>query len=154
MSNLLVTRKTLDKLGAQMNDSVGSKVSSFAMKQMQKMGWTEGQGLGKDNAGIKSHLKIKKREDAAGLGTDVAEKERLQVAQEEENWWAGAFDKGAIKVSKKHKKKKKDKPSKSEKKKAKVPTMQELFEATGGVRLGMRARTSQKGKIARTEGDS
>lgn len=32
------------------------------------------------------------------------------------------------------------------------PSFDELFEATGGARLGMRARANQKGKIARTEG--
>lgn len=34
------------------------------------------------------------------------------------------------------------------------PTFEELYAATGGARLGMRARMSQKGKIARAEKES
>ena len=44
--------------------------------------------------------------------------------------------------SKKHKKEVEDR----------APTFDELFEATGGARLGMRARADQKGKLSRCEG--
>ena len=37
---------------------------------VQKMGWTEGKGLGKDNAGITKHLWTKKRVDAVGIGAE------------------------------------------------------------------------------------
>ena len=35
---------------------------------LQKMGWKEDRGLGKDETGMASALKIKKREDGLGLG--------------------------------------------------------------------------------------
>ena len=38
---------------------------------VQKMGWTEGKGLGKDNAGITKHLWTKKRVDAVGIGAET-----------------------------------------------------------------------------------
>ena len=34
------------------------------------------------------------------------------------------------------------------------PTAEELFEATGGARFGMRAQSKQRGKWARSEGDA
>jgi hypothetical protein len=61
----------------------------------------------------------------------------------------------------KQSKKKKDKKDKKKMKKEKskrdndiiIPSFDDLFKATGGARLGMRARNKQTGKIARTEGD-
>jgi G-patch domain len=47
----IVTGKTLKKMGATVMESKGSKVSDFARKQMEKMGWKEGEGLGKDGKG-------------------------------------------------------------------------------------------------------
>jgi hypothetical protein len=44
MAETLYTKKTIAKLGQQMSLSAASKPSSFALKQMKKMGWEEGQG--------------------------------------------------------------------------------------------------------------
>jgi len=42
--------------------------SKFGMKMLKKMGWEEGQGLGKNLDGCKSHVKVQLRKDAIGLG--------------------------------------------------------------------------------------
>lgn len=45
-------------------------MSAAARKMMEKMGWKEGQGLGKDKDGVKSYLKVVRRDahTATGLG--------------------------------------------------------------------------------------
>eukprot|EP01038_Epipyxis_sp_PR26KG_P010413 gene10413-13988_t len=42
--------------------------SGFGFKMLQKMGWKEDKGLGKNENGITNSVKIKKREDGLGLG--------------------------------------------------------------------------------------
>jgi Pin2-interacting protein X1 len=200
MAHLLVTGKTLEKHGQQMNNSVGSKPSAFAMKLMEKMGWKEGQGLGKNEDGMAKHIVITKREDNMGLGLDNSK----AADSVQEQWWHNSFSKTLANFtssmqgsdsdsddsSKKNKKKKdkkknkKEKKSSKDKKKSKKSSddpdnsnsqeskgskkrkreeefvseepgsinYDELFKATGGARLGMRARREQKGKILRTEG--
>lgn len=34
---------------------------------LEKMGWKEGEGLGKQNDGIKEHIKVKFKQDNEGL---------------------------------------------------------------------------------------
>lgn len=192
MSNLnpemvaqILTKKTLSKRASFMNENVGSKISDFARKQMEKMGWRDGQGLGKNEDGISTHIKVKKIENNEGIGeSSKSDEDRIKGVTDQ--WWYGAFDKNAKKFKikcdedddddrkKKSKKTKKEKKSKKEKKEKKskksndedkqlesededskvedVPTYDELFKATGGIRLGMRARSSQIGKFKRTEG--
>ena len=38
---------------------------------MEKMGWAEGKGLGKSSNGILTHVKLKKRVEEVGLGSEV-----------------------------------------------------------------------------------
>jgi len=161
---MLRTKKTINKLGEGMNEHLASnKVSDFAKKQMLKMGWTEGKGLGKNEDGMSSHIKISKREDAVGIGS---EKLNLEVQNHMDSWWNDSFaqtlkkfkETSEKKKSKKDKKSKKEKDEKKSKKRKRDDTdissgfsYEELFKATNGARLGMRARTEQKGKILRTE---
>jgi len=42
----------------------------FGYKMLLKMGWKEDKGLGKDESGNTSFVKIKKREDGIGLGVE------------------------------------------------------------------------------------
>jgi hypothetical protein len=44
--------------------------SGFGFKMLQKMGWKENTGLGKDEAGDVNYIHIKKREEALGLGCE------------------------------------------------------------------------------------
>ena len=87
---MLITKKTAEKRGSSIYDGAGSAVSAFARRQMEKMGWTEGKGLGKREDGLSSHIKVAKKDDSAGLGVDAAAKEQVQVA---DNWWHDGFSK-------------------------------------------------------------
>ena len=49
-----------------------SMSGSFAERMMKKMGWSEGKGLGKDEAGISTFVKTIKRADGIGLGAKIA----------------------------------------------------------------------------------
>ena len=147
---MLVTKKTAATLGLSIHDGVGSKVSIFARRQMEKMGWEEGKGLGKNETGISKHIKAVKRDDSSGLGL-----ESVEAVEVNDNWWHDAFSK-QLKTFQTPKKGSKSKKEKSLRKGTtddaeKPPSYADLFAATGGARLGMRARASQKGKILRTE---
>jgi Pin2-interacting protein X1 len=151
---MLVTKKTAATLGQSIHDGVGSKVSVFARRQMEKMGWQEGKGLGKNENGISKHIKATKKDDNSGLGLESVVSEEVT-----ENWWHDSFSKQLktflpCSTGKKQKLKKSERTSKknSASDVEAPPSYAELFAATGGARLGMRARASQKGKILRTEG--
>ena len=150
MSTLLLTKKTVAHLGTKTNDAQGSKVSDFAKKQMEKMGWKEGEGLGKDSTGMTTHIKVAKKDESTGLGL---EKNKADSEAKADGWWHEAFSQNLkqfkIKGIKKSKKRKAD--DSNAKESSDPPTYEELFKATGGARLGMRARASQKGKHLRTE---
>ena len=154
-AKMIVTKKTAEALGMSIFDGVGSKVSVFARRQMEKMGWEEGKGLGKNETGIVKHIKAVKRDDNSGLGLD-----EVKAAELPDNWWHDGFSKNLKAYSsttggkkKKQSKKRSDKNEDVDGTDA-APSYAELFAATGGARLGMRARASQKGKILRTEGIS
>lgn len=51
---------------------------------MEKMGYVEGKGLGKNEDGITKHLVVKKKEESTGLGLEQSLKE---LDASTENWW-------------------------------------------------------------------
>ncbi|THG10978.1 hypothetical protein TEA_024341 [Camellia sinensis var. sinensis] len=53
-----------------MKQMVSIKDSIFSFMH----GWEEGEGLGKDNQGIKGHVRVKNKQDTAGIGVDEAKK--------------------------------------------------------------------------------
>lgn len=59
---------------AELEDTLNShwkkNKSSFGYRMLQKMGWSEEKGLGKDGSGMTSHLKMKKRDVGLGLGME------------------------------------------------------------------------------------
>lgn len=86
---------------------------------MAKMGWAEGQGLGKDMQGRSSYVQVKKKDDNSGLG-----KEKAQQNKVNDQWYFDAFDSAVAnmggKKRKKSDKKKKKKADKKNKKKDKA----------------------------------
>ncbi|KAL3662169.1 hypothetical protein V7S43_012969 [Phytophthora oleae] len=138
------------------NESAAAEVSDFARRQMEKMGWSAGKGLGKNEQGVKSYVKVKRREELQGVGA-----EKKEVQEQGNQWWYNVYDRMASKIvvdasdeekndKKKKKKEKKDKKRKREDK-FRIPTDEELFAATGGKLFGRRAYGSCKGKLKRDE---
>lgn len=51
-------------------------MSALARKQMEKMGWKDGEGLGRDGSGIKTFVRVQKRANAGeaiGIGHEASE---------------------------------------------------------------------------------
>ncbi|RLN47862.1 hypothetical protein BBJ28_00018835 [Nothophytophthora sp. Chile5] len=166
----LVGKKLMNRLGAMANEGAAAEVSAFARRQMEKMGWSAGKGLGKQEQGVVSHIKVKKRAELQGVGA-----EKVQAEEHKSQWWYGAYDRVASKIQldvsssededdsaekKAKKQKKKDKKKKDKKRKRtavaddqpfRVPTDEELFAATGGKLFGRRAYGSCAGKLKRDE---
>ncbi|GMF12208.1 unnamed protein product [Phytophthora lilii] len=157
----LVGKKLLSKLGGMANEGAAAEVSDFARRQMEKMGWSAGKGLGKNEQGMKSHVKVKRREELQGVGA-----EKQEAKEQQNQWWYNVYDRMASKIQvdaysdeedeKKKKKKEKKRKRKEDKQdsanqKFRIPTDEELFAATGGKLFGRRAYGSCKGKLKRDE---
>ena len=178
-------KRQIERLSQRTNEKVSAPVSDFARRQLEKFGWKEGQGLGKEGRGMTNHVAVEKKLDNHGIGADavVADEEMKQGS-----WWHDAYAQKLANIevqsdsdddeSTKRRRKKKKKKEKKEKKKSKdgkskkgdcadsskketygndvgfdMPTFEELFAATGGARLGMRAHAGrrQSGKFERAE---
>jgi Pin2-interacting protein X1 len=50
------------------NKAWAEDTSSFGQRMLMKMGWKAGKGLGKEETGMTSHVKVEKKIDARGLG--------------------------------------------------------------------------------------
>ncbi len=146
-ANELCGSKLRAKLGASLNESAAQGIcsTSFAARQMAKMGWKEGTGLGKNRDGMKTHIKVVKREDNVGLG-----QEKELANEMSKTWWKDNVSSTLERLQNNNTKKKKKKKKKDSKKK-KDYTDEELFEATGGARFGMRAQRRAEGKWKRAE---
>jgi len=144
---LVMGSKRRKQMESSLQEHVSAPASDFAYRQLQKMGWSEGTGLGKNRDGISTHLKVKKRDEQTGLGT---EKQRAEQAAMSESWWKDGIGDTLSKLSSIRGKKKEGK----KRKKQRNFTDEELFEATGGVRFGMRAApTKNLAKWRRTESE-
>jgi hypothetical protein len=142
----LAGSKLRKHLSGSLQEHVSAPTSAFARKQLEKMGWQDGTGLGKKRDGIKTHIKVKKRKDQEGIGADKAAAEK---ATSTEQWWKDSLGDTLARLSSKGGKK-----GDKKKKKRKDYTDEELFEATGGSRFGMRAGvTKNLAKWKRSEGE-
>jgi Pin2-interacting protein X1 len=139
----LAGSKLRARLSSQVNEGSSEGVTSkFARRQLEKMGWEEGTGLGKRRSGITTHIKVQKRVDEqGGLGKSSVD-ENLLIGNE---WWKSSTGDVLSRLAGKKKKKKGSKERKS------TFTDEELFAATGGARFGMRQGVRQEGKWNRTE---
>eukprot|EP00755_Sulcionema_specki_P039793 Sspe_Gene.113487::Locus_97825_Transcript_1_1_Confidence_1.000_Length_466::g.113487::m.113487/K11135/PINX1; Pin2-interacting protein X1 len=70
----------------------------LGFKLLEKMGWSEGKGLGKDLGGMTEHIRVQQKEDQTGLGS------KLDVNA----WKSNTFNYESTlkKLSEEHKKKK------------------------------------------------
>jgi Pin2-interacting protein X1 len=133
--------KLRSKLGSALNeaavaDPLAANTGGFAAKQLEKMGWKAGHGLGKNLQGMATHIKVKKREDDVGIGHVKPELEQ------QSQWWSESMGNVFAKLN----------GGKTKQTAAvKEYTDEELFRATGGARFGMRAQRKQTGKWARAE---
>jgi Pin2-interacting protein X1 len=152
----LAGRKLREQRSGTLRESVSAPVSSFARQQLSKMGWTEGTGLGKKRDGITSHVKVTKRQDSVGLGS---EKSRSSgTVDHGGEWWKDSVGDTLARLSSRGDGGKKNRhtspppPSTGTAVLRKEFTDEELFAATGGARFGMRAgRTRNLAKWRRTE---
>ncbi|XP_015910024.1 G patch domain-containing protein 4 [Parasteatoda tepidariorum] len=60
-------------------------VSNFARKQLEKYGWSEGKGLGKDGNGITKPIKVSIKLDNQGIGHNCLDAWTSM-------WWCDAFN--------------------------------------------------------------
>ncbi|BDA41447.1 probable G patch domain-containing protein 4 at N-terminal half [Coccomyxa sp. Obi] len=63
----------------------------FGEKLMKQMGWQEGQGLGRDQKGMKRAIEVKHKEDNIGVGGKAG-------FAWEKKWWEEAYDSKAKKI--------------------------------------------------------
>ena len=157
---------TLNESATSHSPALLSSQQSFAKRQLEKMGWTEGTGLGKNRTGRVDHVKAKQREDNMGLGR---EKEKAKEMQN--TWWKDSVGGTLARLQQQSKDNKKSKKKKDKKKKSKKGSKQssgestserrgcsiktytdeELFAATGGARFGTKGGRRAEGKYKRTE---
>ncbi|KAI4372611.1 hypothetical protein MLD38_010820 [Melastoma candidum] len=60
---------------------VGIARQSAAFRLMKQMGWEEGEGLGKDKQGIKGYVRVKNKQDTAGVGLEKPNAWAFDTAQ-------------------------------------------------------------------------
>lgn len=56
------------QIGDTLNKAWKNDKTKFGLKMLQKMGWTEGKGLGKYEDGVSEHVKVAKKSNNLGLG--------------------------------------------------------------------------------------
>ena len=138
--------------GLDVNEFASAGPSAWSRRMLERSGWREGKGLGKDESGATTHVRVKKKDDTLALGFVKPAVDAPPA------WWSvdpfkaasstGGGGSGAAP---------RDDAAAADGLPG-VPAgvdVQEfyakLFEATGGARLGMRARRDQPGKVKRAE---
>ena len=158
MSVPILARKTINKMGGVLNESVADTSMDFGRKMLAKFGWSEGKGLGKNMDGMQSHIRVKQRAENLGLGAQgeaeanapayappqpieprAKRRRREESSSGSDDSDSSADDESEALV--------KQRLAGS----GVLPGMsdEQLFKLCGGARLGMRARGSQGGKQAR-----
>ena len=67
---------TTASLGGTQNRAWAADKNAYGRKMMEKMGWTDGAGLGKDGQGEKTHVRIKQRGANQALGAEAWSSEK------------------------------------------------------------------------------
>jgi hypothetical protein len=137
---LLSSKKTREHFSKSLQEHLATPASQFAHDQLRKMGWQAGQALGKRQDGLTRPIQVKRRADAAGLGTEQVQ---VQTQLHNDSWWKSSLGNTLEKLSASNDKKKKKKKKKDVEPKKEF-TDEELFTATGGARFGMRANPTTR----------
>ncbi|KAG8039467.1 hypothetical protein G9C98_008110, partial [Cotesia typhae] len=66
-------RWTLNPRGKQWSDDS----TKFGQRMLEKMGWTSGKGLGAHEQGVTEHIRVKHKDDQAGLGFSKDKQEKM-----------------------------------------------------------------------------
>ncbi|KNC95918.1 uncharacterized protein SPPG_08675 [Spizellomyces punctatus DAOM BR117] len=67
----LAGQKNKQRIGLDpQNKTWKNDQSKFGFKMLQKMGWSEGKGLGANEDGLTEHVKVRLKEDNLGVGAD------------------------------------------------------------------------------------
>ena len=133
------------------SSSVVAGYSSVSQRLMAQMGWKEGESLGKNSDGVSTYVKVQKRGEGVGLGSDRRDSALAPKAKgsgkasfddgTSESWWNDAFGAALARAN----------GNEGGEKTTAAETLERTFAATGS-RLGMRARMHQGAKLRRTEG--
>ncbi|CAB3999064.1 G patch domain-containing 4-like, partial [Paramuricea clavata] len=78
-------------IGGETAASEESRGLDFAKKQLEKHGWSEGKGLGKDESGRASAIKVGVKNNTLGVGFDVGK-------EFTNHWWDHLFNKAASNI--------------------------------------------------------
>ena len=62
------SRKDYEKLSTSQVESRASGPSKWAKALLEKQGWKEGSGLGKEGSGLTSHVKVARRDGTTAIG--------------------------------------------------------------------------------------
>jgi Pin2-interacting protein X1 len=63
----------LTRLPDTQNQAWAKDNKGFGFRMLQRMGWSEGKGLGKEEDGTVTHVRVKKRSEQLALGATVAD---------------------------------------------------------------------------------
>ena len=106
--------------------------SGFGFRMLQKMGWSEDKGLGKNETGMVSHLKVKAREQGLGLGVEGIDVAGNKGWAETTSSFNAVLDILKSSYNGNEKEKKKDKKEKKRKKEKKNKKEKDEGEKCGG----------------------
>ncbi|EEA08134.1 G-patch domain-containing protein [Cryptosporidium muris RN66] len=90
-----MSQKYYDKLSKGNGISNKQFTSGIGLSLLQKMGWTEGRGLGKDEVGIVECIQIKKKHDNLGIGAKDIKSDMSYWSE----WWKETYNSVARELS-------------------------------------------------------
>lgn len=151
---LLYSRKTLSNMGGMLNERAAGEgaFGDFGARMLAKFGWKSGEGLGKNKDGMATHIRVQKRAEGLGLGASATPPSEWAPPPPSRRTLPSGGDDGESSESS-------DDEREAEVRariagsSGVIPGLSDdqLFQLCGGARLGMRARSTQGGKLKRME---